>query len=160
MDDPCPCGGGNGLASTTTAAIEKSYGDCCAPYHRGEAYPESPRLLLQSRYSAFVVRDIQFIIETTHPINADWREDKVAWVKELNRNMFDNHDFVELDASGPQETMSETEGYLTFAVRLRGKEGSEFDTKQDQIIRERSKFLKDNQGRWLYASGEVNIVQD
>jgi SEC-C motif domain protein len=154
---PCPCGGGGGVATTP----EKSYDKCCAPYHRGDAYPESPRLLLQSRYSAFVLTDIRYIIETTHPINADWREDKLAWVKELNGNMFDNHDFLSLNVSdSEEEMMSETEEYLTFTVRLRGKEGSEFDTKQDMIIRERSRFLKDDEGQWLYASGEVSIVQE
>ena len=83
----------------------------------------------------------------------------MAWVKELNRNMFDNHDFMSLDAA-QEEMISETEGYLAFTVRLRGKEGSEFDSQQDQVIRERSRFLKDNDGRWLYASGEVSIVQE
>ena len=155
---PCPCGGGVVAITTGTTGI-KSYEHCCAPYHRGEAHPASPRLLLQSRYSAFVLRDIRYIIETTHPINADWRDDKVAWVKELNRNMFDNHDFCGLEASDADEMVSDAEGYLAFTVRLRGKDGSEFET-QDLEIRERSRFLKDEKGRWLYASGDVNVVQE
>ena len=161
--DACPCGGGGIGATITETGMDnnnyKSYEECCAPYHRGDAYPESPRLLLQSRYSAFALRDIRYIIETTHPTNADWREDKVAWVKDLDRNMFDNHDFVALHA-GLEEVTSETEEYITFTVTLRGKEGSEFDTKQKRIIRERSKFLKDNDGRWLYASGELTMIQE
>ncbi|KAI2499259.1 hypothetical protein MHU86_15246 [Fragilaria crotonensis] len=169
--EACPCGGGAIGSKTTTAGIDDdnkninnnivSYTECCAPYHRGDAYPETPRKLLQSRYSAFVIRDIRYIIETTHPTNGDWREDKVAWVKEMDSSMFDNHDFVALHVE-EEEVKSDTEAYITFTVRLRGKEGSEFyDTKQERIIRERSKFLKDNKdGRWLYTSGELSIVQE
>ena len=142
---PCPCGTGN------------VYEQCCAPYHKGDAYPESILPLLRSRYSAFCFRDIKYVIDTTHPICADWREDKMAWVKDLNKGgMFDNHDFVDLDA-GPEECVSETEGFITFKLKMVGHERSAFEGKE-HIITERSKFLKGEDGRWVYATGEVDIA--
>ena len=53
-NDPCPCGSG------------KKYKKCCRPYHVGLAAP-SPTDLLRARYSAYVLRHIDFIMKTTHP---------------------------------------------------------------------------------------------
>ena len=72
---PCPCGTGT------------VYGQCCAPYHRGDKYPESPLAVLRSPYTAFCWRDIRYVVETTHPNCADWQEDKIAWVKDLNKGV-------------------------------------------------------------------------
>jgi SEC-C motif domain protein len=53
-NDPCPCGSG------------KKYKKCCRPYHAGLAAP-TPVDLLRARYSAYVLRNIDFIMKTTHP---------------------------------------------------------------------------------------------
>jgi SEC-C motif-containing protein len=140
---PCPCGSGS------------VYGNCCGPYHRGDKYPESPLAVLRSRYTAFCWRDIRYVVETTHPNCSDWQEDRIAWVKDLNKGgMFDNHHFVALEP-GREEFVSENEGFITFTVTLRGHEGSAFQD-QERIIRERSQFLKEDE-RWTYASGEVTL---
>lgn len=52
--DLCPCG--SALA----------YEACCAPYHRGVAAPDA-EALMRSRYSAYVLQDIEYIINTTLP---------------------------------------------------------------------------------------------
>lgn len=51
----CPCG--SALA----------YDDCCAPYHQGLVAPNA-EALMRSRYSAYVRKDIDYIIDTTLPI--------------------------------------------------------------------------------------------
>eukprot|EP00545_Synedropsis_sp_CCMP1620_P009941 CAMPEP_0119024678 /NCGR_PEP_ID=MMETSP1176-20130426/32322_1 /TAXON_ID=265551 /ORGANISM="Synedropsis recta cf, Strain CCMP1620" /LENGTH=195 /DNA_ID=CAMNT_0006980039 /DNA_START=46 /DNA_END=633 /DNA_ORIENTATION=+ len=138
----CPCASGS------------TYGNCCAPYHAGTKYPETPMAVLRSRYTAFTWRDIRYVIATTHPNCGDWREDKVSWVKELNKGgMFDNHDFVGLEP-GLEELVGDDEGFITFTVKLRGHEGSDFEG-QEQVIRERSQFLKGEDGSWTYATGEL-----
>jgi hypothetical protein len=77
------------------------------------------------------------VVETTHRNCADWQEDRVAWVKDLNKGgMFDNHHFVALEP-GCEEFVNENEGFITFTVKLRGHEGSVFQD-QERIIRERS----------------------
>jgi SEC-C motif-containing protein len=140
----CPCESGS------------IYKECCAPYHAGDKYPESPLKVLRSRYTALAWRDIRYIIDTTHPTCGDWREDKIGWVKDLNKGgMFDNHDFVGLEP-GPEELVGDTEGFITFTVKLRGHEGSEFEG-QERVIREKSQFLKGDDGRWTYATGEVAV---
>ena len=90
----CPCGSGD------------SYEACCQPCHAGlqsgEGYPmESPEHCLRCRFSAFAFRLPLPIIATTHSDNRDYRTDRVAWARMLNRDgMFDDFRFVRLEA-GP-----------------------------------------------------------
>jgi hypothetical protein len=90
----CPCGSG------------VDYQTCCQPCHAGlqsgEGYPmESPEACLRCRFSAFAYRLPLPIIATTHSDNRDYRSDRVAWARMLNRDgMFDDFRFVRLEA-GP-----------------------------------------------------------
>ena len=95
---------------------------------------------------------------TTHESCRDWREDKVAWSKDLNKNgMFDSFDFIQLTPG--EEEMSdgnENEGFVEFKVKLRAKEDSDYVAGQETVITERSRFIRDpNDGSWKYASGDV-----
>lgn len=51
----CPCLSG------------EQYGDCCGPFHRGEAQAPTAEQLMRSRYSAFVVMDAAYLLRTWHP---------------------------------------------------------------------------------------------
>ena len=49
----CPCG-----------QLNKAYDCCCGPYILEEKFPTLPRLLMASRYSAYVMRDWDYIKRT------------------------------------------------------------------------------------------------
>ena len=51
-NNPCPCGSG------------KKYKKCCQIYHKGKI-AKSALELMKSRYSAFAVGDIDYIIKTS-----------------------------------------------------------------------------------------------
>ena len=51
----CPCQSG------------QYYLDCCAPYHQHKAQLESADVLMRSRYSAYTLCHIGYIVETTVP---------------------------------------------------------------------------------------------
>ena len=51
----CPCLSGD------------SYDECCAPVHRGESWPPTAERLLRSRYSAFALGDISYLLASWHP---------------------------------------------------------------------------------------------
>jgi SEC-C motif domain protein len=156
-DEPCPCG---------LVPSGATYGNCCAPYHEsnnGQKIAESPLRVLQTRYSAFCHRLVPYIIETTHSTCRDYQSDRIAWAKQLNKNgMFDSYEFVALEPVGAttytmisnngdddDETNSQ-EAFLEFNVRLKSiRDGKE------TIVSEKSRFLKDERNRWLYASGDV-----
>lgn len=158
-EQPCPCGVEN-----------VSYRDCCYPYHEKLKFPESPKRVLQSRYSAFVYRLISYIIDTTHPSCRDYRDDKISWAKDLNKNgMFDSVDFMTLNITncGEIEQSNTSDDYIDFEVTLRAKRNARQQSdllytsnsnESESVVRiqERSKFIKNNAtGCWTYATGVV-----
>lgn len=44
-----------------------SYENCCSAYHRGLAFAESAEKLMRSRYSAYTLANIDYIVATTVP---------------------------------------------------------------------------------------------
>ncbi|MBB2495160.1 YchJ family protein [Aquipseudomonas ullengensis] len=55
MSQACPCGSGSSLEQ------------CCGHYHSGEAHAASAETLMRSRYSAYVLGQIDYLIATTLP---------------------------------------------------------------------------------------------
>lgn len=51
----CPCQSG------------KPYTNCCQPFHLGSQFPQTAELLMRSRYTAYTMVNIPYIIETTVP---------------------------------------------------------------------------------------------
>lgn len=145
---PCPCGSGT------------VYDACCGPLHRGDRLCLTMTDVLRSRFTAFSWRNIKHVMSTTHPSCRDYREDHVAWAKDLNKGgMFDSFEFVKVEA-GPEEMSedNENEGFIEFKVTLRAKEdrNGSVPAGQETVISERSRFLRDpNDGSWSYASGDV-----
>lgn len=159
---PCACGSG------------EPYAACCRPYHSGELRAESCERLIRARYSAFAYRLPGFIVDTTHPENRDYQEDKARWVSQLDRvGMFDSFEFVGLEIGGgsagdaPEregegEGDDDTERFLDFRVELRAtRDDGTIPEGSTMTVRERSRFLRDESGDvWLYASGEVKADVD
>lgn len=71
---PCPCGS------------EKVYSECCGPFHGGEKMCATMTDVLRSRYTAFSWRNIEYVMATTHETCRDYREDRVAWAKDLDKS--------------------------------------------------------------------------
>jgi len=55
IDAACPCQSG------------KAYGQCCRPFHRGDADAPTAEALMRSRYTAFVAGDVDYLLRTWHP---------------------------------------------------------------------------------------------
>ncbi|WP_424406156.1 YchJ family protein [Pasteurella sp. PK-2025] len=51
----CPCLSG------------QPYQTCCQPYHQQQQFPENAMLLMRSRYAAYVLKKIDYIVQTTVP---------------------------------------------------------------------------------------------
>ena len=51
----CPCQSGD------------YYADCCGKFHSKQALPETAKQLMRSRYSAYVLKNIPYIVATTVP---------------------------------------------------------------------------------------------
>jgi hypothetical protein len=98
---------------------------------------------------------------TTHKSCRDYKDDRVGWANDLNRNgMFDSFDFVSLSAGEEEiDVDDENVGYIEFKVTFRAKGGggtiNDSVAGQETVISERSTFLRNPDGSWSYASGDV-----
>ena len=117
INNPCPCGS------------KKSYKECCMVFHKGKN-PKDPLTLMKSRYSAFAVGDVDYIVNTS-TFQKD-KEDLKAFCSTCN--------FVQL------EILEHKENTVTFKAHL-NCHGS------DESFCEKSYFIKEN-GKWYYQSGE------
>lgn len=129
--DLCPCGSG------------KTYEKCCKIFHEGKP-PMHAKELMRSRYSAYVLNLPEYIMQTTHPKNIYYQNDKKAWTEAIN-------DFSLHTQFEKLEILSSTEegnhGTVIFVAHLS-------QNNQSATFTEKSDFEKIN-GRWAYLQGEI-----
>lgn len=122
---------------------QKEYEVCCGPYHTGKL-PDTPSLLMRSRYSAYAMKLIDYIIATTHNSHPQFHANPSHWRQEIS-DFCENTAFEGLDILHEhQDTGTAT---VTFIAKLRSG-------KNDLSFKETSTFIKEG-GRWYYHSGTV-----
>ncbi len=87
---------------------EKDLSKCCGPLLDGEESADTPEALMRSRYSAFALKKIDYILETTDPqtrlkfdmkSNQEWAEtSKFLKLEILKTNFEGNKGMVEFKA--------------------------------------------------------------
>ncbi|MFK7926735.1 MAG: YchJ family protein [Myxococcota bacterium] len=124
----------------------KSYKRCCGPAHSGRA-AATPVELMRSRYAAYALGNITYLMQTTHEDSP--HRGGSAWADELKAfcsgTRFEG--LVILDAPEPVGN----EGFVTFTAGLRQGE-------RDVSFTERSRFERVD-GRWLYVDGTPEPVR-
>ena len=119
----CPCGTG------------LPYAECCGRLHDGTATAGTAEQLMRSRYSAFAVGDVAYLLATWHPTTRPPRldlDDEVRWTG-----------LEVLDTTGG--SLLAADGAVEFrASYVRdGRSGAQH---------ENSRFVRDG-GRWRYLDG-------
>ncbi|MGM1062087.1 YchJ family protein [Saccharothrix sp. Mg75] len=122
MTTACPCGLGD------------PYEHCCGPYHEGRKKPPTAETLMRSRYSAFAVRDEDYLLATWHPttrpdsldLDPDQRWSRLEVLARTGGTLFQTTGTVEFRAH----------------YRLRGTR---------DVLHENSRFVRED-GTWLYVS--------
>ena len=125
---PCPCGS------------EQPYPACCQHWHTGLAegtHAPAPETLMRSRYSAYVLGLIDYLLATWHPSTSpgDLELSPMKWLGLEVRHA---------EAAGDA-------GVVEFVARCRvnGKA---------QRIHETSRFVRQD-GRWYYIDGQIMDAQ-
>ena len=74
----------NKTSSNCYCGAEKSYTSCCQPFHQSKLHADTPEKLMRSRYSAYVVGNIDYIADTNDKSGADDfdREAAETWSKQ------------------------------------------------------------------------------
>jgi len=127
LSNRCPCG----------SALE--YSLCCQPYLSGKQIVSNPGQLMRSRYTAFVEKRADYLIQTWHPSC-----EAAAFRQEIESG-FAGTEWLGLTLFEEAEGSHGGEGFVSFVARFseKGKTGA---------IIERSRFLKEN-GQWYYIDG-------
>ncbi|MCW8827039.1 MAG: YchJ family metal-binding protein [Gammaproteobacteria bacterium] len=120
---PCPCGS------------KQIFIACCGRYIHGNSKAPTAEALMRSRYSAFVLKDSEYLSASWHPStrpeSLDLQSDSTEWVG--------------LTVERSQGGMDDLEGEVTFRARFT-HEG------QPGELVERSRFVRED-GAWLYLDG-------
>lgn len=123
----CPCGS------------KKAYVDCCEPFHLEQAFPQSAEQLMRSRYSAYVMKLEPYLMmtwaEKTRPEQVEF-EEGVHWLKLRIVKTKQGH-------------AEDQKGIVFFKAfyEVAGEKG---------VMTEKSQFIRDEAGHWVYLSGEVS----
>ncbi len=121
---PCPCDSGS------------TYADCCGNWHAGllqGLHAPTPEALMRSRYSAYVLGLIDYLLATWHPATAPG-ELELPPLKWLG-----------LEVLLAQATAQA--GVVEFVARCR-------ENGRAQRLHETSRFVRE-QGRWYYVDGII-----
>ncbi|MDP3950485.1 YchJ family protein [Microbacterium sp.] len=119
----CPCLSGD------------TYESCCGPLLAGDAAAPTAERLMRSRFTAFVVGDMPYLLHSWHPSTRPSDLDldpDIRWTR---------LEIIETEAGGPFDT----DGFVTFEAfyREQGVQGS---------MKERSRFVREDRV-WSYVDG-------
>ena len=121
----CPC------------CSNKTYADCCEPFHLNLKKPKTALQLMRSRYCAYAIPNGEYLMETTFPSKRKY------------------HDVQEMENWGKQNTWTRLE-IVDFSENM-VKFKAFFTTSQgkSEVHHEKSTFKK-VLNIWYYVSGEFS----
>lgn len=104
--DPCPCGDG------------QTYADCCQPLHEGQPAASAGRLM-RSRYSAYTLQLIDYLVATTLPAQQSSldRQAMAQWSR-------DSH-WLGLTVEQEDSETTANRAQVTFTARWADPDGSQ-----------------------------------
>ena len=130
MSRPCPC----------TSA--KPYDRCCGPFHAGAAAPATAEQLMRSRFSAYALGKVDYLIATRPEAkrSEEDREELAAYCKSVRCVGLK---IVAKERGGP----ADDSGIVTFHASLQANGRRTLHIETSTFARE--------EGRWVYVDGVV-----
>ncbi|WP_415883671.1 YchJ family protein [Neptuniibacter sp. QD34_54] len=132
MNKVCPCGS------------NKPFDYCCKPIVQGQKPAPTAEALMRSRYTAFALGAIDYLINTTAPENrgeddAEILADQVKYTNWTGLTILDTS----------QGNRSDETGMVEFEANFETDD-------QSGTLYEKSNFRKED-GFWIYVDGDVEI---
>ncbi|MEL0644258.1 YchJ family metal-binding protein [Olleya sp. Ti.3.14] len=121
----------------------KSYKTCCEVFHLNNGKTETAEQLMRSRYSAFVLANGDYLMQTHHISTRPISEKKaiVKWAKSV--------EWIKLEILNTTEGLSNNEdGTVMFNAYF-------YDNGNVDVIHENSAFIKQN-NKWYYLGNAKN----
>jgi SEC-C motif-containing protein len=130
----CPCG------------RERPYDECCGPYVRGEAIPETAEDLMRSRYTAYAKEEVEYLLETHDPARLT-SKDKGAIARAAASTKWHELKVLRTEGGGPNDEHGKVLFEAKYTVNGR-----------PAALRELSVFRR-IEGRWFYVTDEKETGQ-
>lgn len=132
--EKCPCGSG------------ERYRLCCRPFHRNEQEAPDCRTLVRTRFSAYALKEVDYLWKTLHAEHPDRKGDEAAQKADLRRGAsavnFARLFLLDADERPPGETSR-----VLFSAEI-------YEKGKPRGFTELSEFRHDGQG-WRYVGGEM-----
>lgn len=126
----CPCGLGD-------------YAQCCAPLHQGLHSAATAQQLMRSRYSAFALGEVDYIVDTTAI------GQQVALNREAIRDWSQANQWLGLEIVSVNEQVDRQHAQVEFIAQFRARTSQQGESATLQQHRELSTFVKHN-ARWYF----------
>lgn len=127
-----------------TCKSKKKYSDCCEKYHLGKSNCENAQDLMRSRFSAYALTLVDYIIKTSHPQNICFQKDLKTLKKDIKsfceETLFEDLEILDF-------TQEKKQAFVTFIATLKV-------TGKDISFSEISHFEK-MEGKWFYKGGQL-----
>ena len=126
---------------TCVCGLEPSTEKCCGRFIHGDDTPDTAEALMRSRYAAYVLGEIDYIVETHHPERRDEVDPEGArtWSKQAQ--------WQGLDVLGTEDGAEDDEGIVEFTARY---------TSSGQLVHHRERALfKKHEDKWYYFDSEM-----
>lgn len=128
--DTCPCGS------------NIAYVQCCRPIIKGEQSPATAEQVMRARYSAYVRREIEYILTSLHPAHRTDYDVKStrAWAENAEWHKFE---ILNKTEGGAEDSEGQVEFVVSYAEKGIGKKHHELAT-----------FKKEG-GTWYFVDGKT-----
>lgn len=113
----------------------QEYLECCGKFLVEKVLPSSPEELMRSRYSAYKIKDIDYLVATTHPDYRKYysRKSIAKWANSV--------EFLKLTI------VDASEDRVKFIAIFRDEMGNLQEHREDSLF-------KFEDGKWYYLEGE------
>lgn len=125
----CPCG------------LPKAYIECCQPLHTAQQLAMSAEQLMRSRYAAFALGNIDYIVQTTVPAQQGLLD--VAAITDWSQQ----NQWLGLTIVASQPALKPRHAHVEFVARFKDQQG-------EQQHHERSSFVHSGT-RWYFLDPTV-----
>ncbi|MDO4897878.1 MAG: YchJ family protein [Rothia sp. (in: high G+C Gram-positive bacteria)] len=134
--DRCPCGSG------------ETYGACCGRLHAafaasGQLTAPTPEALMRSRFSAFAVNDMPYLLATWHPAT-----------RPASLELDETLRWYRLDILASGGGVFDDRGTVEFAAYYRSVPNLPQEERVKGVQQEKSRFVREG-GSWFYLDGEL-----
>lgn len=131
-----------------------SYGECCGPYHRREREAPDAETLMRSRFSAYALRDAEYLWDTLHPKHTDRIGKRDKFIQSMKATHFKYMGLVVYDYELVKDIgeAAQKPSKVLFLAKV-------FNQGRNISFVELSEFLHDGKG-FRYVSGVTQNIRD